>query len=171
MYAYVSGFEPTKNLVDAVLKKFNASPSALVSVLGRHAARAIEAKIVAEAMSDWILQLQPGQPTHIPFEVPKESQGMGIVDAPRGSLGHWIEIKGHKISRYQCVVPTTWNASPRDDKGVPGPMEQALQGTRVKDTNNPFELVRIVRSFDPCLACAIHVVNPKGTEMGRFVVS
>ncbi len=169
--AYVRGYEPTVSLVNSVLKKFKASPKALVSTLGRHAARAIEAKIVADAMAKWAMELKPGEPVHADFEIPESGEGMGITDAPRGALGHWITIKNHKIDNYQAVVPTTWNGGPRDDKGVPGPFEQALEGTRVKDEKNPFELVRIVRSFDPCLACAIHVVNPKGTEMGKFVVS
>jgi len=87
------------------------------------------------------------------------------VEAPRGALGHWIKIKDGRIDRYQLVVPTTWNVSPRDEKGQPGPVEQALEGTKVKDPENPFELVRIVRSFDPCLACAIHTVDLSGRKL------
>ena len=119
-------------------------------------------------MAKWVMTLKPGQPVYADYKVPESSEGMGITDAPRGALGHWIKIKGHKIDNYQAIVPTTWNGGPRDDKGQPGPFEQALEGTKVKDEKNPFELVRIIRSFDPCLACAIHVVNPKGTEMGRI---
>ena len=169
--AYIRGEEPTVTLVNSVLEHFKAGPAALVSTLGRHAARAIETKIVADKMAEWVLELKPGEPTHQPFEVPAESEGMGLAEAPRGALGHWISIKNHKIANYQAVVPTTWNGGPRDDNGNPGPFEQALEGTKVKDPDNPFELVRIVRSFDPCLACAIHIVNAKGTEMGKFVVS
>ena len=90
------------------------------------------------------------------YTIPEEGTGVGLTEAARGALGHWIEIKEQKIANYQCVVPTTWNASPRDDNGNPGPMEQAITGTKVRDKNNPFEIVRIVRSFDPCLACAVH---------------
>jgi hydrogenase large subunit len=169
--AYVRGEEPTVTLVNKVLGEFNAGPSALVSTLGRHAARAIETKIVADKMADWVLEIKLGEPVYTPFEIPDQATGMGLTDAPRGALGHWIKIEDKKIANYQCVVPTTWNGSPRDDKGQPGPFEQAMEGTRIKDPDNPYELVRIVRSFDPCLACAIHVVNAKGTEMGRFVVS
>lgn len=168
--AYISGFEPTVKLVDTVLNHFNAPPSVLASTLGRHAARAIEAKVVADYMAKWVMELKPGEPVHTPIEIPESGQGMGITEAPRGSLGHWITIKDHKIANYQAVVPTTWNGGPRDDKGQPGPFEQALEGTKVKDPNNPFELVRIVRSFDPCLACAIHVVTPKGKEISKFVI-
>lgn len=90
---------------------------------------------------------------------------MGITDAPRGALGHWMSLQGGKIARYQAVVPTTWNASPRDDKDVPGPMEQALLGTPVSDPEQPLEVVRVVRSFDPCLACAVHLLDGKGARL------
>lgn len=171
LVAYLHGVPQTVDLVNSTLKTLNANPAVLASTLGRHAARALEAKIVADEMAKWVLELKPGQPVHAHFEIPKESEGMGITEAPRGSLGHWITIKNHKIANYQAVVPTTWNGGPRDDKGTPGPFEQALEGTRVKDEKNPFELVRIVRSFDPCLACAIHIVTPKGKEIGKFVVN
>ena len=133
-------------------------------------ARALCAKVLADSMGDWLLQLKPGEPVYVPYEIPDESKGMGLVDGARGALGHWIEIKNKRISRYQCVVPSTWNMSPQDDQGQPGPLEQALIGTRVRDEANPFELVRIVRSFDPCLACAIHVMTPKGRSLTRFRV-
>jgi len=168
--AYADGYEPTVSLVNAVLSQFNASPAVLGSTLGRHAARAIEAKIVADRMAEWVLELKPGEPVHAHFEIPEESTGYGITEAPRGGVGHWISIKNHKIDNYQAIVPTTWNGSPRDANNVPGPFEQALEGTRVRDEKNPFELVRIVRSFDPCLACAIHVVTPKGNEIARYVI-
>ncbi len=170
LMAYLHGFEPTVKLVNQTLKYFNAPPAVLASTLGRHAARALEAKIVSDYMADWILELKPGEPVHTPFEIPKESVGMGLTEAPRGAVGHWISIKDYKIANYQAVVPTTWNGGPRDDKGQPGPFEQALEGTRVKDEKNPFELVRIVRSFDPCLACAIHVVTPKGKTLAHYII-
>jgi len=169
--AYVRGVQPTVDLVNSVLSHFNAPASALQSTLGRHAARAIEAKIVADKMAEWVLELKPGEPTFVQYEVPETGMGMGLTDAPRGALGHWIELEDHKIKNYQAVVPTTWNGGPRDDKGQPGPFEQALEGTKVRDAENPFELVRIVRSFDPCLACAVHVVDAHNNEMGKFVVS
>jgi hydrogenase large subunit len=95
---------------------------------------------------------------------------MGLVDGARGALGHWIKIKEKKIANYQCVVPSTWNLSPRDRQGQPGPVEQAVTGTKTRDEANPFEILRIVRSFDPCLACAIHLVTPKGRDLSRFQV-
>lgn len=165
---YAGGNGQVKSLVDDVLAHFKAEPPTLFSVLGRHAARALAAKYIADSMGEWLLQLKPGEPAFIPYEIPEEAYGVGIIDAARGALGHWVEIKDKKIANYQCVVPTTWNASPRDDAGTPGAIEQALIGTRVRDEQNPFEIVRIVRSFDPCIACAVHLLTPKGNELGRF---
>jgi hydrogenase large subunit len=119
-------------------------------------------------MEKWLLELKPGEPIFVEYTLPEESKGVGITEGARGALGHWIEIKDRKIANYQCVVPTTWNVSPKDDKGNPGPIEQALIGTKVRDESNPFELVRIVRSFDPCLACSIHLITPKGQDLAQF---
>ena len=165
---YISGDETTKKLVDSVLSEFNAGPDVLFSVLGRHAARAIEAKLVADNMAEWVLQLNPEEPVFTEYQMPDEAEGMGLTEGPRGALGHWIKIKNKKIENYQCVVPTTWNASPKDDKEQPGPIEQAIIGTKIKDEKNPFEIVRIVRSFDPCLACAVHLVDLRGKIIGKF---
>ncbi len=153
---YANGDPVMKKLVDSSLAQLNAPPSALFSVMGRHLARALSAKFIADSMEKWLLELKPGEPTFVEYTIPEEGFGAGLTDASRGALGHWIEIKDRKIANYQCVVPTTWNASPRDDNGTPGPIEQAIIGTKIKDKDNPFEIVRIVRSFDPCLACAIH---------------
>ena len=166
--AYLRGMEPVKGIIDNVLGRFKAEPSALFSVLGRHAARAIETKVVADAMVEWITQLKPGEPAWAECEIPDEAEGVGLTDAPRGAVGHWIKISGKRIKRYQLVVPTTWNASPRDDKDQPGPVEQSLIGTPIKDAENPFELVRIVRAYDPCLACSVHLVSPKGRSLAKF---
>jgi hydrogenase large subunit len=167
---YAGGDPKVEALVDSVLERFKAPPAALFSVLGRHAARALYTKLVADTMPEWLLQLKPGEPVCADYEIPEESNGMGLVDAARGALGHWVEIKDHKIANYQCVVPSTWNFGPRDDQGQPGPVEQAITGTKIKDEANPFEIVRIIRSMDPCLACAIHMVTPKGKDLGRFRV-
>jgi hydrogenase large subunit len=168
--SYVSGQPAVKALVDSALSTAGIEPQAMFSVLGRHLSRALYTKVLVDSMGDWLLQLKPGEPVYIPYEIPEESMGMGLVDGARGALGHWIEIKNKRINRYQCVVPSTWNMSPRDDRDQPGPLEQALIGTKVKDEANPFELVRIVRSFDPCLACAIHVITPKGRTLSKFRV-
>lgn len=167
---YCDGEPRIKNLVDSVLAKFKATPQTLFSVLGRIAARAIACKFVADSIPEWLLQLKPEDPVYVEYEIPEEAEGMGLVDASRGALGHWIKIKDKKIENYQCVVPSTWNLSPRDDRGQPGPVEQAIIGTKIKDENNPFEIVRIIRSFDPCIACAVHLITPKGREIGKFKV-
>jgi hydrogenase large subunit len=167
---YAAGDTMVKDAIDGVLSHFKAGPEALFSVMGRHAARALDCKIVADKMADWLLELKPGQPVFTEWETPSRAEGMGLWEGPRGALGHWISIKDSKISSYQCVVPTTWNASPRDDKNQPGPIEQAITGTKIKDEANPFEIGRIVRAFDPCIACAVHLITPKGMEKGKFRV-
>lgn len=159
MTNYVGHDSRIKELVDSILSRFKAEPKNLFSVLGRHVARAVETKYIADSMHDWLLQLKPGESSYVDYSIPDESQGVGLVEAARGALGHWIEIKDKKIANYQCVVPSTWNLSPRDDSGQPGPVEQALIGTKIKDKSNPFEVVRIVRSFDPCIACAVHCIK------------
>ncbi len=156
-------------LVDSKLQQLQLGPDALYSVMGRHLARALECKIVADEISSMIMQVKLDEPVCTNHTIPDSAQGMGLWCAARGALGHWIEIKNGKIARYQAVVPTTWNASPKDDKGKPGPIEQAMIGTTVEDTENPFALARIVRSFDPCIACAIHILEP-GKSLKKFRV-
>lgn len=168
---YGRGDEKVKGLIDSVLTGLGLQPAALNSVLGRHAARAVECKLVADAMADWVLDLVPGGEVYAPYEIPDEGEGAGLTAAPRGALGHWVRLKDGAIDHYQCVVPTTWNASPKDEQGNPGPVEQAIVGTPIRDEENPFEIVRIVRSFDPCLACSVHLITPRGRTLGRYVVS
>jgi hydrogenase large subunit len=141
-------------------------------ILPRHAMRALECKLIADQMDVWLDQLVPGDPIWDPKgkDIPGDSQGMGLVEGPRGALGHWITIKGKKIGNYQCVVPTTWNASPRDKEGNRGPIETSLLGIPVPDPENPINVVRCVRSFDPCLACAIHVIHPEHNGVKEFRV-
>jgi ferredoxin hydrogenase large subunit/hydrogenase large subunit len=157
LVAYHRGEDPKiKGMVDQLLEKLGKSPEELTSVMGRHAARALECKIIADECAEWLEQLKPGEPAFRDFEIPEAGSGVGLTEAPRGALGHWISIREGKIEKYQCVVPTTWNCSPRDDAGNPGPMEQALLGTSIADSDNPIEATRVVRSFDPCIACAVH---------------
>ncbi|MGN7611106.1 nickel-dependent hydrogenase large subunit [Magnetococcales bacterium HHB-1] len=157
LVAYQSGRRPEINQrIDHLLKTTGLTADALNSMLGRHAARALETLFVAEQCDQWLQKLDLKKPVFTPFTIPKESRGVGLTEAPRGALGHWLEIKDHRISNYQCVVPTTWNCSPRDDYDNPGVVEQALVGTPIADPDNPLEATRVVRSFDPCLACAVH---------------
>ncbi|MBE3096977.1 MAG: nickel-dependent hydrogenase large subunit [Planctomycetes bacterium] len=138
-----------------------------ISVLDRHAARALEARKIAEAMAAWVDQFAFGKPFYTYLPLAASKSGVGMTEAARGALGHWLAIdKDKKIARYQIVTPTAWNASPADDRGQKGPMEQALVGTPVRDAKNPVEALRVVHSFDPCLACSVHVARP-GVAGGR----
>jgi ferredoxin hydrogenase large subunit/hydrogenase large subunit len=143
-------------LLSGVLAQLNATPGVLFSALGRHIARAVECKLVAMRCAAWLDQLQPDLAGGQGYPVPQSGSGMGLMEAPRGALGHWVTIANRVIEAYQCVVPTTWNCSPRDDRGQPGAVEQALVGVPVADKDNPIEAMRVLRSFDPCLACAVH---------------
>jgi len=140
-----------------------------ISSLDRHRARALETKKIAEAMKTWVSQIVIGKPVFNQFSIPQAAEASGLTEAPRGVLGHWVEINGGKLSRYQIITPTCWNASPRDKNGTLGPIEQALIGTPVENVNEPVELMRVIHSFDPCLSCAVHVVSLK--EGTRCVVS
>ncbi len=150
-----------------VVNKYGITQPGLVA---RHGARAIEASLIAAQMHTWLAELKPGAPIWDKNQIPESSQGKGLVEGPRGALGHWIDIQGKKINNYQAVVPTTWNASPRDKSGVRGPIEQSMIGIPVPDVNNPINVVRNVRSFDPCIACAVHVIHPEHNGVKAFRV-
>jgi hydrogenase large subunit len=131
-----------------------------VSVLDRLASRALETKKVAEAADLWLDELEVGTSGYNEIPIPTEGFGIGLTEAPRGGLGHWVNIQNGKIDSYQVITPTSWNASPKDDFEQPGPIEQALIGVEVKDFQQPIEVLRVIHSFDPCLACAVHLVRP-----------
>jgi len=147
----------------------------LYSPLGRHAARALEAKYVADGMALWVDQLTPDASCYTYKRIPKQiSTGYGLVEGPRGALGHWIKIEGKKIAKYQCIVPTTWNASPRTSASTStyGAAEQSLIGIPI-GTNATDQIINILRAlhpFDFCIACAVHVVNPEGKELLKFAI-
>jgi len=152
------------------------TPAVLHSTLGRHAARAIRARVIAHlAMGQWealVANIGTGD-TEIftPFEFPKgEIQGFGFHEAPRGTLSHWCVIDNGKIKNYQCVVPSTWNAGPRDGADQMGPYEASLIGNPIADPERPLEVLRTIHSFDPCLACAIHTHDPDGNEVSKIRV-
>ncbi|MDD5093181.1 MAG: nickel-dependent hydrogenase large subunit [Dehalococcoidia bacterium] len=163
----VNQFPELMDLINA-----GAKPGAIA----RHFCRAIESRDVGRAGLAWIdrlIELASKGPIvgMNDKKVPRSARGMGVWDAPRGALGHWIEIEDHRIKNYQLVVPSTWNASPRDEKSVRGTYEQALIGTPVPDVDNPINLVRIIRSFDPCLACAIHLIDPETNDIKVYKVA
>jgi hydrogenase large subunit len=143
-----------------------------ISVMDRHLARADEALKIAEAMSTWVGQLKAGQAGCTPSTVPTSAASYGLTEAPRGALGHWLQIANGKIASYQVVTPTCWNASPMDGAGHRGPIEEALIGTPVKNMDEPIEVLRVIHSFDPCLSCAVHVMRPadgaKIYKLGHF---
>lgn len=131
-----------------------------ISVMDRLVARAREAKKIADAMAVWLGQLAVGQATVTRASIPSTGTGIGLTEAARGALGHWMTLSNRQIGRYQIVTPTAWNASPMDDMNQKGAIEQALIGTPVADPTQPIELLRVVHSFDPCLACSVHTVRP-----------
>lgn len=137
-----------------------------ISAMDRILARAQESLKLANAMAGWLDELVPGAPVVQAGSVPQTAAGVGLTEAPRGGLGHWLSIDNGVINRYQVITPTNWNASPRDDSGVPGPIEAALVGVPVDDLQQPSEVLRVVHSFDPCLACAVHAVRP-GRQVNR----
>jgi hydrogenase large subunit len=141
-----------------------------ISVMDRHLARAYEALKIAKAIPGWLSQLVAGQSAYSTYITPKQASGIGLTEAPRGALGHWVRINEGKIARYQIITPTCWNASPADDLGRRGPLEQALLGTPVQDSEQPIEVLRVIHSFDPCLSCAVHVMRPKsGARISTYV--
>lgn len=158
MVTHAGGSNPALSaLLKASLQQLGKTPDAMFSVLGRHLARAVECKIVADRCEAWLDQLRIDAPASSrDYKIPASASGVGLSEAARGALGHWIDISNRVIGHYECVVPTTWNCSPRDDRGQPGAVEQALEGVSIADRGNPIEAVRVVRSFDPCLACAVH---------------
>lgn len=149
------------------------------SAVGRNAARAVEAQICCDylfdMMSDLIENLKYYDEetwTKYAFEtLPTEAQGAGIFEVPRGVLGHFIRVGEGKIANYQAVVPTTWNASPKDARNRRGPYEESLIGLRLANPEQPLEVLRVVHSFDPCLACAVHVIDPRGRELSRYTIA
>jgi hydrogenase large subunit len=157
------------------LARLDVPIDALFSTLGRTAARTLETKIFADAMQGWYEQLvrniKAGDTRTFnpalwePSSWPKRAKGAGFMEAPRGALGHWIVIEDGRIANYQAVVPSTWNAGPRDASGQPGAYEAALAGHRLHDPKQPIEILRTIHSFDPCIACAVHVMDPDGEPL------
>ena len=178
--AYARGHEEIKAQVDHVLKTLDVPITALFSTLGRTAARGLEASWAAHKMkyfyNQLIANMKAGDTATAnidkwePASWPKECKGVAPVEAPRGALAHWVKIKDQRIDNYQCVVPTTWNAGPRDAQGQIGAYEAALLNTPMVNPTQPLEILRTIHSFDPCLACATHVMSPDGQEMSRVTV-
>ncbi len=175
LVAYAQGQAAVKPVVDQVLAALGTGPEALFSTLGRTAARGIEALAVARQTGTWLEELKDnlaGGDTKIVenCEVPKSAHGVGFVNAPRGGLSHWIVIEDGRIANFQLVVPSTWNLGPRDAAGQRSAVEEALIGTPVADPKRPVEILRTVHSFDPCVACGVHVIDGRTNEGYDFRV-
>ena len=173
LVAYASGHEEAREMVTQVLDALDVGPAALFSTLGRTAARGMETVLLARRMNVWYDQLvnriKSGDTATFtrekwdPSTWPDTAQGFGYLDAPRGALGHWLRIENGRIARYQCVVPSTWNASPRDPQGQPGAYEASLTDNHpLVRPDQPLEILRTVHSFDPCIACGVHVLDTTG---------
>ena len=172
------GDERITKYVTNFLKRGNLPISVLFSTIGRTAARAVETELMADVMVEWVDELAKNAAmgdlsTWTEFDFDKVSvntKGAGLAEAPRGALGHWVRVENGKIANYQAVVPSTWNAAPRDYKGRLGAYEASLIGTKVADPEQPLEIIRTIHSFDPCIACAVHVVDTKGKELGVYKI-
>jgi len=175
LVGYASGREDFKAVVDMALGKLGVPLTALFSTLGRTAARGLETQLCVTWLMDeydrLVANIKAGNTATAdtrkwdPATWPLDCKGYGLSEAPRGALGHWIQIKDTRIENYQAVVPSTWNASPRDARGQLGAYESALIGTPMVDPEQPLEILRTIHSFDPCLACASHVFGPDGRQL------
>ncbi len=176
LVAYGKGHKEVVGTVNHVLKTLDVPATALFSTLGRTAARGIETLVIGARMENWIGELignlKAGDTeTYKSWKMPNKAQGVGLNDVARGALGHWIEIDKGKIKKYQYVVPSTWNLGPRCANGIRGPVEEALMGTPVADVKRPIEILRTVHSFDPCIACGVHVVDSESNETYKVRVT
>jgi [NiFe] hydrogenase large subunit/hydrogenase large subunit len=176
LVGFANGHPDIKPMVMEVLGRLKVGPDALFSTLGRTAARGMETVLIARRMSVWFDQLvariKSGDTSTFnatkwePSSWPAKSEGYGYLDAPRGALGHWVQIENGKISRYQCVVPSTWNCSPRDGKGQMGAYEASLVDNHpLIKPDQPLEILRTIHSFDPCMACGVHVLDATGAPI------
>ena len=180
LVGYAKGIPEFKEVVDATLKHLDVPATALFSTLGRTAARGLEAQLVANWAQEFYDQLiqniklgdtrMANTEKFQPDTWPAQAKGVGHAEAPRGALGHWIVIEDQKIANYQLVVPTTWNASPRDPQGQMSAYEAALMDTPIADPERPVEILRTVHSFDPCMACAVHLYDEEGKHLSRVKV-
>ncbi len=174
LVSYARGNKVVVESVNGLLEATGLPVEALFTTLGRTAARMLQTVIVAEeglkTFDAMLLNMQTDEETFVkPVMDPnKEYQGCGMIEAPRGMLSHWIRIKGNLVENYQAVVPTTWNAGPIDAEGKMGPYEASLIGLELEDPAKPLEVIRIIHSFDPCMACSVHVMDYKGQELGEF---
>ncbi len=171
---YAKGNKRVTKVVDKFLKDTGLPVGAVLSTLGRTACRMLEAKIISdnalEVVNNLVANLKVDQSTYTTYKIDKDKEYKGryIGNVPRGVLSHWVRIKDGVIENYQAVVPSTWNASPKDAKGVHGSYEQSLIGLKIADLKQPLEIVRVIHSYDPCIACAVHVMDTKGNKLSEY---
>ncbi|HSP06229.1 MAG TPA: nickel-dependent hydrogenase large subunit, partial [Acidobacteriota bacterium] len=175
LVAYAKGHTEVKEVIGEALGRLQVPVEALFSTLGRTAARGLETRLVVHWMKEFYdtlignvkaNELSTFNPEKWdPQTWPATAEGVGLSEAPRGALAHWIRIKDRRIDNYQLVVPSTWNASPRDSKGMRSAYEESLVGTPVANVDQPVEILRTIHSFDPCLACAVHLYDPEGKHL------
>ena len=178
--SYAAGHTDVQELVKDTLGRLQAPQSALFSTLGRTAARGLDAKLAVDWLKEFYGELMERVKTNQvstfnnekwePSSWPMQAEGVGLVEAPRGALAHWIRIRDGRIDNYQLVVPTTWNGSPRDVNQTRSAFEASLIGTPVKNLEQPVEILRTIHSFDPCLACAVHLYDPEGRHLHQVHV-
>ena len=178
---YAKGHDLTQHLVNSTLQQLELPTRALFSTLGRTAARTLETAVLADGMQGWldslIANIKAGDTSTFnetlwePESWPQQCKGVGVMEAPRGALSHWVVIENGRIANYQAIVPSTWNAGPRDPNGQPGAYEAALEDAHtMHDPEQPLEILRTIHSFDPCIACAVHVTDPEGEELVQVAV-
>ncbi|MDC7217852.1 MAG: nickel-dependent hydrogenase large subunit, partial [Spirochaetales bacterium] len=175
LVSYARGNKDVVPVVNHVLNTLGVGPEALFSTLGRTAARGIETVVAGNKMTDWVNNLEDNVASGntdlaVEWEMPDEAEGVGFVGAPRGGLSHWIKIKGGKIENFQLVVPSTWNLGPRCNQNKMSAVEEALMGTPIADPKRPVEILRTVHSYDPCIACGVHVIDAHTNEVHKFKI-
>ncbi|KIM09306.1 MAG: hydrogenase 2 large subunit [Sulfurovum sp. PC08-66] len=176
LVGYARGHVPIKGAMDAMMKASGMKLEDFSSTIGRNVARAVEAQVVSKAVFDFMSEMienikyydEETWAKYIFEELPQSAQGAGIFEVPRGVLGHFVKIEAGKVANYQAVVPTTWNASPKDARGARGAYEEAIVGLKIADPKAPLEVLRAVHSFDPCLACAVHVIDTQGKTLAHY---
>jgi Ni,Fe-hydrogenase I large subunit len=181
LVAYGQGHPDVQGLAKETMDRLNVGPEALFSTAGRTLARGMETVLIARQLNKWlgelVARIKSGDTATFnkskwdPSTWPAKSEGFGRADVPRGALGHWVQIENGKFSRYQAVVPSTWNCSPRDAKGQTGPYEASLTDNHpLVNPEQPLELIRTIHSFDPCLACGVHVLDMQGNTVTEVKV-
>ncbi len=175
LVAYAAGNEAIQKLMDGYTARIGVPFSFWYSTLGRTVARGLESKLLADYLptlvNDLVANVSKGDERFFAPHTPKDGDGFSMSEVPRGSLSHWVRVRNGRIENFQAVVPSTWNASPKDSRGQVGAYEASLMGQKLADPSKPLEILRTIHSFDPCLACAVHLLDPKGQELAHLKIT